>query len=139
MNSGEHDYYFIQPQIQLSSYWLKGKDFSLDNGMNVSVKDGKSLTGRIGVDIGKNFLIADKNPAQVYLQGGILHEFLGKTKARLNEFSFEDKSLGTRAYYGVGFEVKAKDRVKFFAQVNRESGHRIKTDLQIRVGASILF
>lgn len=139
LNSGEHDYYFIQPQIQLSSYWLKGKDFSLDNGMYVSVKDGKSLTGRIGVDIGKNFLIADKNPAQVYLQGGILHEFLGKTKARLNEFSFEDKSLGTRAYYGVGFEVKAKDRVKFFAQVNRESGHRIKTDLQIRVGASILF
>ncbi len=51
---------------KLSSYWLKGKDFSLDNGMNVSVKDGKSLTGRIGVDIGKNFAIADKNPAQVY-------------------------------------------------------------------------
>ena len=139
LNRGEQDYYFVQPQIQLSSYWLKGKDFSLDNGMNVSVKDGKSLTGRIGVDIGKNFLIADKKPAQVYVQGGVMHEFLGKTKARLNEFSFEDKSLGTRAYYGLGFEVKAKDRVKFFAQLNRESGHRIKSDLQFRVGASILF
>lgn len=139
LNRGEQDYYFVQPQIQLSSYWLKGKDFSLDNGMNVSVKDGKSLTGRIGVDIGKNFLIADKKPAQVYVQGGVMHEFLGRTKARLNEFSFEDKSLGTRAYYGLGFEVKAKDRVKFFAQLNRESGHRIKSDLQFRVGASILF
>lgn len=139
LEKGQYDHYFIQPQLQLSSYWLKGKSFSLSNGMDVSVKDGKSLTGRVGVDIGKNFLIGDKKPAQVYLRGGILHEFLGKTKTQLNEFNFEDESLGTRAYYGVGFEVRAKDRVKLYAQLNRESGHRIKTDVQVRFGASIFF
>lgn len=139
LNKGDNNYFYIEPQIQLSSYWLKGKDFSLNNGMRVSVKDGKSLTGRVGIDIGKNFLIADKKPAQVYLRGGVRHEFLGKTKAQLNEFNFEDKSLGTRAYYGVGFEVRAKDRVKLYAQLNRESGHRIKTDVQVRFGASIFF
>lgn len=139
LEKGPYDHYFIQPQLQLSSYWLKGKSFSLSNGMDVSVKDGKSLTSRVGVDIGKNFLIGDKKPAQVYLRGGVLHEFLGKTKTQLNEFNFEDESLGTRAYYGVGFEVRAKDRVKLYAQLNRESGHRIKTDVQVRFGASIFF
>ncbi|WP_281523532.1 autotransporter outer membrane beta-barrel domain-containing protein, partial [Turicimonas muris] len=139
LEKGPYDHYFIQPQVQLSSYWLKGKNFSLSNGMDVSVKAGTSLSGRVGVDIGKNFLIGDKKPAQVYLRGGVLHEFLGKTKAQLNEFNFEDEALGTRVYYGVGFEVRAKDRVKLYAQLNRESGHRIKTDVQVRFGASFFF
>ena len=55
LNSGEHDYYFIQPQIQLSSYWLKGKDFSLDNGYERVSKRREESYRRIGVDIGKNF------------------------------------------------------------------------------------
>ena len=44
-----------------------------------------------------------------------------------------------RVYYGIGAESLLKDRLKAFAQINRESGRHLKTDFQIKVGLKYLF
>ena len=108
--------------------------------MKVRVKSTDSLNGRLGIDLGKNFRSKEgKLSGQVYLRGGVRHDFLGRTSIQMNEFSFKDRSIGTRVYYGIGAESLLKDRLKAFAQINRESGSRLKTDFQIKVGLKYLF
>ena len=71
--------WFLEPQAQLSYYRVKGKDFTLDNGMKVSQDDGDSLTGRLGLVLGKKYHYGknraevDKRYAQFYLEGGVKH------------------------------------------------------------------
>ena len=114
--------------------------YRYSNDMKVRVKSADSLNGRLGVDLGRNFRNGEgKLSGQVYLRGGIRHDFLGRTSVQMNEFSFKDRSIGTRVYYGIGAESLLKDRLKAFAQINRESGSRLKTDFQIKVGLKYLF
>lgn len=132
--------WFIDPQVQLSYFRANGASFRFSNDMKVRVKSTDSLNGRLGVDLGRNFRNREgKLSGQVYLRGGVRHDFLGKTSVQMNEFSFKDHSIGTRVYYGIGAETLLKERLKAFAQINRESGSRLKTDFQIKVGLKYLF
>ena len=134
------DSWFIDPQVQLSYFRANGSSFRYSNDMKVRVKSADSLNGRLGVDLGRNFRNGEgKLSGQVYLRGGIRHDFLGRTSVQMKEFSFKDRSIGTRVYYGIGAESLLKDRLKAFAQINRESGSRLKTDFQIKVGLKYLF
>lgn len=40
--------FFVEPQAQLAYYWIKGKDFSMSNGMKVEQGDFNSWVGRLG-------------------------------------------------------------------------------------------
>lgn len=132
--------WFIDPQVQLSYFRANGASFRYSNDMKVRVKSTDSLNGRLGVDLGRNFRNEEGTlSGQVYLRGGVRHDFLGRTSIQMNEFSFKDRSIGTRVYYGIGAESLLKDRLKAFAQINRESGSRLKTDFQIKVGLKYLF
>ena len=132
--------WFIDPQVQLSYFRANGTSFHFSNDMKVRVKSTDSLNGRLGIDLGKNFRSKEgKLSGQVYLRGGVKHDFLGRTSIQMNEFSFKDRSIGTRVYYGIGAESLLKDRLKAFAQINRESGRHLKTDFQIKVGLKYLF
>ncbi len=133
-------FWFIEPQIQLSYFRTTGNSFHFSNDMSVHAKAANSLNGRIGIDVGKSFYDADgKALGQIYLKGGVNHEFLGKSVIQMNEFSFKDHSIGTRFYYGLGGEINIQDRVKDFAQITRESGNSFKTDFQFKVGLKYLF
>ncbi len=58
-------------------------------------KAANSLNGRIGIDVGKSFNDADgKALGQIYLKGGVNHEFLGKSVIQMNEFSLKTILLG---------------------------------------------
>lgn len=134
------DSWFIDPQVQLSYFRVSAASFRFSNDMKVRVDSANSLNGRIGFDFGRNFTGADgKNIGQVYLRTGVNHDFLGKTKVRMNEFSFKDHSIGTRIYYGVGGEGVISNKLKVFGQINRESGSRLKTDFQVKFGLKYLF
>lgn len=132
--------WFVDPQVQLSYFRVSAVSFRFSNDMKVRVDSANSLNGRIGFDIGRNLTGADgKNIGQVYLRTGVNHDFLGKTKVRMNEFSFKDHSIGTRIYYGVGGEGVISNKLKVFGQINRESGSRLKTDFQFKFGLKYLF
>lgn len=134
------DSWFIDPQVQLSYFRVSAASFRFSNDMKVHVNSANSLNGRIGFDFGRNFTGANgKNIGQVYLRAGVNHDFLGKTKVRMNEFSFKDHSIGTRVYYGIGGEGAISNNFKVFGQINRESGSRLKTDFQVKFGLRYLF
>ena len=132
--------WFVDPQVQLSYFRVSSASFRFSNDMKVHVDSANSLNGRIGFDFGRSFTGVDgNNIGQVYLRAGVNHDFLGKTKVRMNEFSFKDHSIGTRVYYGIGGEGAISNKFKVFGQINRESGSRLKTDFQVKFGLKYLF
>lgn len=138
--SSETREWFVEPQAQLSYYFMDGKRFSMSNGMSVNLRSNNSLNGRLGVVAGQKFSGKEgKSAGQVYVRAGVYHEFLGKTKMDMNEFSFEDRSIGTRVYYGLGGEAVVNKSFKVFGQVNREHGSRMKTDFQFKAGLKYIF
>ena len=66
--------FFVEPQAQLAYYWIKGKDFSMSNGMKVEQGDFNSWVGRLGLVAGKDFKDAEGNTkAQVFVKGCLLY------------------------------------------------------------------
>jgi outer membrane autotransporter protein len=135
-----YSHWWVEPQAQLAYYWVNGKKFSMDNGMTVRQKNGDSLIGRLGLVVGKKFNYGknrkevDKRYSQFYLKGGVKHEFLGSQTVRVNNDTFNGKLRGTRVYYGAGFDWNVTDRMRLYAQVERESGSKYKKDYEVSVG-----
>lgn len=136
---GEREDWFVEPQVQLSYYWIKGKSFDMSNGMKVEQESASSLTGRAGVVVGKNIERASGLNTQLYLKAGVNHEFLGKNSLKLNGDTFKGDSLGTRAYVGLGVDSQINKRTKFFAQVEQESGSKFKSNINARIGVKYTF
>ena len=75
---------FIEPQLQLSYFWLKGKNFTMDNGLAVDTKNADVVTGRAGLVLGKKWEISKNRYVQPYVKGGVIHEFTGDDKTIIN-------------------------------------------------------
>lgn len=132
--------WFIEPQAQLSYYRLLGEDFSFSHGMKVKIGDSDSLNMRLGLTAGRLFNRPDgRSVGNLYVKAGVNHEFLGKTKIRMNEFDFKTRSLGTRFYFGVGGEIRIGDQWKAFAQIGGEHGSRLNVDLSCKAGIKYSF
>lgn len=48
--------WFAEPQLQLSYLKVQGEDYALTNGMRIEEKNADSLTGRVGLVLGKTIL-----------------------------------------------------------------------------------
>lgn len=132
--------WFIEPQAQLSYYRLLGEDFSFSHGMKVKIDDADSLNMRLGMTAGRSFNRPDgRSAGKLYVKAGVNHDFLGKTKIRMNEFDFKTRSLGTRSYFGVGGEIRIGDQWKAFAQIGGEHGNRLNVDLSCKAGIKYSF
>ncbi len=134
------NHWWVEPQIQLSYYWTEGKNWAMNNGMTVDQKNGQSLVGRAGVVIGKQWKYgssadkSDKRYAQVYVKGGVKHEFLGKQDATVNSVLFDNRLRGTSGYYGVGVDWNLAKKVRAYAQVERDAGGKYRKDIDVSLG-----
>lgn len=74
--------FFIEPQLQLSWYWMKGTDFTTSNGMRVEQDDAYSLTGRAGLVLGKKWDLSEDRYFHPYLKGGVNHDSWATRRSR---------------------------------------------------------
>lgn len=132
--------FFVEPQAQLAYYWIKGKDFSMSNGMKVEQDDFNSLVGRLGVVAGKDFKDAEGNTkGQVFVKGGVKQQFAGKQKLRANSVQFKDELKGTSGYYGLGFEANPNKKVSLYGHVERENGKHYTKEIEVMLGLRYKF
>ena len=132
--------FFVEPQAQLAYYWIKGKDFSMSNGMKVEQDDFNSLLGRLGVVAGKDFKDAEGNTkGQVFVKGGVKQQFAGKQKLRANSVQFKDELKGTSGYYGLGFEANPNEKVSLYGHVERENGKHYTKEIEVMLGLRYKF
>ena len=131
--------FFIEPQLQLSWYWMKGTDFTTSNGMKVEQDDAYALTGRAGLVLGKKWDLDEGRYFQPYIKGGVNHEFAGDQKVTVNDIAFSDDLRGTRIYYGAGFDVQFASNARFYAEFEREDGNKASTPWSVSAGLRVEF
>ena len=136
-----YQHWFLEPQAQLSYYWLKGKDFVLSNGARVRQKNSDNLTGRLGLVLGTKFNYGedreeiDKCYSQFYIKGGIKHDFLGSRAVYVGSDKFESDDIGTTTiYYGLGFDWNLADQWRMYFQAEREKGDGYEKDYEVSIG-----
>lgn len=137
---------WIEPQLQLSYYWLKGEDYKLSNkGLKVKIKDDDSLIGRAGIVIGtkwnygQDYQDIDKRYVQAHLKGGVKHDFLGNYKVSLNDQIFSKDIGKTTVYYGAGMDWQASKQMRIYLQVEREHGSHYTKEIEISAGVKYQF
>ena len=62
--------------MQLSYFRVQGDSFSLTNAMRVDQDDADSLTGRLGLVVGRTILMESGSGWQFSVKAGLAHEFL---------------------------------------------------------------
>ena len=130
---------FVEPQLQLSWYWMKGTDFTTSNGMDVDQDDMYALTGRAGLVLGKKWDFDEERYFQPYIKGGVNHEFAGDQKVLVNGIEFTDDLRGTRGYYGAGFDLQFARNARFYAEFEREDGCKASTPWSVSAGLRVEF
>ncbi len=146
-----YNHFFVEPQIQLSYFHVKGQDYTTSTGLSVSQGNANFLTGRAGLVLGQKFNYGtvddlDRRYFQVGLLGGVKHEFLGgdqtisytgvdggKASVRAGDIA------GTRFYYGVNFDWQITENFRLYAQANREEGDHYTKDYDVSLGGKLLF
>ena len=139
---------FIEPQMQLSYFMAKGKDFTTSTGMKISQGDADFLTGRIGVVMGNTVKYgegANPNFFQIAFTGGMKYEFMGDQIVRftgvegLSKTRRADDIGGARFYYGFMSDWKLTDSLRAFAKLEREEGHHYTKDYDASIGVRYAF
>ena len=131
--------FFVEPQLQLSWYWMKGTDFTTSNGMDVDQDDACALTGRAGLVLGRKWDMDEERYIQPYLKGGVKHEFLGDQTVTVNGVKFSDDLRGTRVYYGAGVDLQFAENARLYAEFEREDGVKAATPWSISAGLRVEF
>lgn len=142
--------WFIEPQMELSYFYVKGEDFTTSTGLKVSQGNADFLTGRLGFVLGKKVNYGsseaqDKRWYQIGLIGGMNHEFLGDQTIR---FTGVDGAVadvkghglgGTSFYYGITADWQVSDKLRIYGELDREEGDHYTKDYGINVGVKYAF
>lgn len=129
-------FWFAEPQIQLSYFRVKGKNYETSNAIHIEQKSVNFLTGRVGVSAGKQFAYgADKKRyLQLSAKAGLIHEFSGDQKLRLNGKKLSADGKKNLFYYGADMDWQFADNHKLYLKVDRATGSGYRKDIQIQGG-----
>ncbi|WP_237772745.1 autotransporter outer membrane beta-barrel domain-containing protein [Pseudomonas putida] len=128
------DGYFIEPYTQWSAVSIQGASYSLDNGLRVKGGDTRSLLGKAGATVGRNFDLGDGQFAQPYVRMAYAHEFATNNNAKVNEHKFDSDLSGSRGELGVGVAVSLAERWQLHADFDYSNGERIEQPWGANVG-----
>jgi outer membrane autotransporter protein len=99
--------FYAQPRAAVTYVHAAAGSFQDESGMTVELADGESLTGEAGTRFGAMLPSAD-----LYLDAGLRHEFMGEMEAEVGGFTFTDQLPGTVALLAAGVTAKtAADKV----------------------------
>lgn len=129
-------FWFAEPQIQLSYFRVKGKNYETSNAIHVEQKSVNFLTGRVGVSAGKQFAYGaeKKRYLQLSAKAGLIHEFAGDQKLRLNKKKLSADGKKNLFYYGADMDWQFADNHKLYLKVDRATGSGYRKDIQIQGG-----
>lgn len=144
------NHWFVEPQLQLSYFYVNGKDYSTSTGMSVSQSDTDFLTGRTGFVLGKKFNYGtandlDRRYFQIGFKAGLKYEFMGDqtisftgTEGITKQRKADDVN-GARYYYGLSGDWQISQNFQGYAMVEREEGDHYTKDFDVSIGIKYQF
>jgi fibronectin-binding autotransporter adhesin len=107
----------LVPQAQLTYQNVDFDDFIDPDGVFVSLQDGDSLVGRLGMAVEGVLPIGDSQLAG-YAEANLLHEFLGDNAVLASETSLDQDLGGTSVELGMGASLAVSQSVSIFAEID---------------------
>lgn len=131
--------YFLEPFAQLSSVWVQGDSYALDNGMRADNDRTQSVLGKVGTSAGRSIALKDGSVLQPYLRVAAAHEFSRKNEVQVNEARFDNQLSGSRAEVGAGVSVSLSERLKLHADFDYMKGKGVEQPWGANVGLKLAF
>ncbi|WP_122764286.1 autotransporter outer membrane beta-barrel domain-containing protein [Pseudomonas viridiflava] len=128
------DAFFIEPFAQASTVVVKGKKYDLDNGLQAKGENTHSVLGKLGVTVGRDFIMNDGSVVQPYLRAAVAHEFASDNKARVNGQVFKSDLSGSRAEFGAGVAVSLSQNLQLHGDFEHSQGKHVDQPWGVNVG-----
>ncbi|CAI8791534.1 Autotransporter domain-containing protein [Pseudomonas sp. IT-347P] len=133
------DGYFIEPFTQLSAVQIQGKRYTLNNDMEADGDRMRSLLGKAGATLGRNFGFANGAVAQPYVRAAIAHEFASNNEVKVNNNVFNNDLSGSRAEFGAGVAVAMSAQWQVHADFDYSKGEHIEQPYGVNLGLRYSF
>ena len=118
--------YFVEPYAQLSGVMIDGASYDLDNGMAADGDRARSLLGKVGTTVGRNFTWTEGKTLQPYLRAAYVHEFASNSDVEINDNSFSTDLSGSRGELGAGVSMAMTDKVSMHVDLEYSNGDKIE-------------
>ncbi len=133
------DDYFVEPYAQLSSVWIEGDSYTLDNGMQAKTSQTQSVLGKIGATVGRQFALKDGGFVQPYVRVAAAHEFSRSDDVSVNDQRFDNDLFGSRAELGGGVSVSLSERLQVHADFDYMKGKHVEQPWGANLGLRLAF
>ncbi|WP_245867350.1 autotransporter outer membrane beta-barrel domain-containing protein [Sporomusa silvacetica] len=122
--------WYLEPQGELTYAHINGVDYTTSSGMNVSQNGINSLTGRLGLGIGKQLT----NGNHLYSSLSVLHEFNGKENIQADTLAYSQDMGGTWYEFILGMTAKLSDHSNGYFNVEKLFGGDVRSNWQVNAG-----
>lgn len=133
------DDYFVAPYAQLSSVWIEGDSYTLDNGLQARTGQTQSVLGKVGSTVGRQFALKDGGVVQPYVRVALAHEFSRSNDVSVNDQRFDNDLFGSRAELGAGVSVSLSERLQVHADFDYMKGEHVEQPWGANVGLRLAF
>jgi len=133
------DEYFVEPFAQVSSVWVDGSSYTLDNGMQARTNQTQSVLGKVGSTVGRGFALKDGGVVKPYARVAWAHEFSRSNDVSVNGQRFDNDLFGSRAELGAGVSVSLSKRLQVHADFDYMKGEHVEQPWGANVGVRLAF
>lgn len=133
------DDYFVEPYAQLSSVWIAGDRYTLDNGLEAKTGRTRSVLGKLGTTAGRNFTLEDGSVLQPYVRVAMAQEFARSNDVEVNDTRFDNSLFGSRTELGAGVSVALSKRLELHADFDYMKGKHVEQPWGANVGLKVAF
>lgn len=133
------DEYFVEPFAQVSSVWIDGSSYTLDNGMQARTNQTQSVLGKVGSTLGRSFAMKDGGVVKPYARVALAHEFSRSNDVSVNGQRFDNDLFGSRAELGAGVSVSLSERLQVHADFDYMKGEHVEQPWGANVGVRLAF
>lgn len=133
------DDYFVEPFAQLSSVWIDGDRYTLDNGLQAKTSQTQSVLGKVGATVGRQFVLKDGGVVQPYVRVAGAHEFSRGNDVSVNGQRFDNDVFGSRFELGTGVSVSLSERLQVHADFDYMKGEHVEQPWGANVGVRLAF
>ncbi|WP_025109930.1 autotransporter outer membrane beta-barrel domain-containing protein [Pseudomonas sp. H1h] len=132
--------YFIEPSVQVGVAAVQGKNYSLDNGLQVNNDQTRSLLGKAGMTVGREVTLDNGSKLQPRLRAAVSHEFVNNNRVSVNETDFNNDLSSTSLELTGGVNwIPVNNKWQVYAEVSTSQGSKIDQELGGSVGLSYNF
>jgi outer membrane autotransporter protein len=131
---------FIEPFAQVGLAAVEGKQYRMDNGLEVDADAARSLLGKVGMTVGREIALDNGSKLQPRVRMAIGHEFVKSNDVQVNDDDFNSDPSSTSLEYTVGMNwIPAQKNWQVYGELGGSKGNTIDQNWSGSVGLSYNF